>query len=98
MMIRTLDAQNRFSQVSSVAAAERLRALHPGEPLNILALSGGGADGAFGAGAVAGLTRTGSHPDFAVVTGGSVGDLVAPYAFLVTELDADLLDVVAGGL
>jgi hypothetical protein len=66
--IRTLDADNRFSQVSSVAAAERLRALHPEEPLNILALSGGGAYGAFGAGAVAGLTRAGSRPDFAVVT------------------------------
>src|SRR5580704_3775312 len=64
MTIRTLNADGRFSQVSSVTAAERLRALHPGEPLNILALSGGGAYGAFGAGAVAGLTRTGSRPDF----------------------------------
>jgi predicted acylesterase/phospholipase RssA len=98
MTIRTLDAQNRFSQVSSVAAADRLRALHSGEPLNILALSGGGAYGAFGAGAVAGLTRTGSRPDFAVVTGVSVGALVAPYAFLGPAWDADLLDVFAGGL
>jgi predicted acylesterase/phospholipase RssA len=98
MTIRTLDAQNRFSQVSSVAAAEQLRALHPGEPLNILALSGGGAYGAFGAGAVAGLTRTGSRPDFAVVTGVSVGALIAPYAFLGPAWDADLLDAFAGGL
>jgi len=98
MTIRTLDAQNRFSQVSSVAAAERLRALHPGEPLNILALSGGGAYGAFGAGAVAGLTRTGSRPDFAVVTGVSVGALVAPYAFLGPDWDADLLDIFSGGV
>jgi hypothetical protein len=95
--IRTLDADNRFSQVSSVGAAERLRALHPGEPLNILALSGGGAYGAFGAGAVAGLTRTGSRPDFTVVTGVSVGALVAPYAFLGPTWDADLLEVFAGG-
>jgi predicted acylesterase/phospholipase RssA len=97
MTIRTLDADNRFSQVSSIAAAERLRALHPGEPLNILALSGGGAYGAFGAGAVAGLTRTGSRPDFTVVTGVSVGALVAPYAFLGPRWDADLLDVFASG-
>jgi predicted acylesterase/phospholipase RssA len=95
--IRTLDADDRFSQVSSAAAAERLRALHPGEPLNILALSGGGAYGAFGAGAVAGLTRTGSRPDFTVVTGVSVGALVAPYAFLGPTWDADLLEVFAGG-
>jgi predicted acylesterase/phospholipase RssA len=98
MTIRTLDADNQFSQVSSVAAADRLRALHPGEPLNILALSGGGAYGAFGAGAVAGLTRTGTRPDFAVVTGVSVGALVAPYAFLGPTWDADLLEVFAGGL
>jgi predicted acylesterase/phospholipase RssA len=97
MTIRTLDADGRFLQVSSVAAAERLRALHPGEPLNILALSGGGAYGSFGAGAVAGLTRAGSRPDFAVVTGVSVGALVAPYAFLGPSWDADLLEVFASG-
>jgi hypothetical protein len=97
MTIRTLDTDNRFSQVSSVAAAERLRALHPGEPLNILALSGGGAYGAFGAGALAGLTRAGSRPDFTVVTGVSVGALIAPYAFLGPTWDADLLEVFASG-
>jgi predicted acylesterase/phospholipase RssA len=98
MTIRTLDVEKRFAQVSSVAAAERLRALHPGEPLNILALSGGGAYGAFGAGSVAGLTRMGSRTDFAVVTGVSVGALIAPYAFLGPTWDADLLNVFAGGL
>src|SRR3984893_18850322 len=35
MTIRTINADSRFSKVSSVAAAERLRALHPGGPLNI---------------------------------------------------------------
>jgi predicted acylesterase/phospholipase RssA len=98
MTIRTLNVDNRFSQVSSVAAAERLRALHPGEPLNILALSGGGAYGAFGAGSVAGLTRMGSRTDFTVVTGVSVGALIAPYAFLGPDWDAGLLEAFAGGL
>ena len=93
MTIRTLNADGRFSQVSSITVAERLRALHPGEAFNILALSGGGAYGAFGAGAVAGLTRTGSRPDFAVVTGVSAGALIAPYAFLGPTWDAELLDV-----
>jgi hypothetical protein len=82
LTIRTLDTEHRFSQLSSTTVAERLRALHPGETLNILALSGGGGAGAFGAGAVTGLTRSGSRPDFAVVTGVSAGALIAPYAFL----------------
>jgi predicted acylesterase/phospholipase RssA len=97
MTIRTLDADHQFSQVPSITVAGRLRQLHPGEPLNILALSGGGADGAFGAGAVAGLTRTGSRPDFAVVTGVSVGALVAPYAFLGPTWDAGLVEVFTSG-
>jgi predicted acylesterase/phospholipase RssA len=97
MTIRTLDADHQFSQVSSITVAGRLRALHSGERLNILALSGGGADGAFGAGAVVGLTRSGSRPDFAVVTGVSVGALVAPYAFLGPTWDAGLLEVFTTG-
>ena len=66
--------------------------LRAGETLNILALSGGGAGGAFGAGAVAGLTRSGSRPAFDVVTGVSAGALVAPYAFLGPAWDAQLLE------
>jgi predicted acylesterase/phospholipase RssA len=77
MMIRTLDADRQFVQLSSIKSAEQVHALHPGQPVSILALSSGGAAGAFGAGAVAGLTRSGSRPDFAVVTGVSVGALVA---------------------
>jgi predicted acylesterase/phospholipase RssA len=92
MMIRTLGTDHTFSMLSSVAVAERLRALHAEEPLNILALSGGGTGGAFGAGAVAGLTRSGTRPDFAVVTGVSAGALVAPYAFLGPTWDERLLD------
>jgi predicted acylesterase/phospholipase RssA len=97
MTIRTLGADHRFSQLSSATVAARLRALHAGEPLNILALSGGGSAGAFGAGAVAGLTRSGTRPDFAVVTGVSAGALVAPYAFLGPGWDARLLDAFTGG-
>ena len=95
--IRTLGSDQRFSQLSSATVAERLRALHVGEPLNILALSGGGAFGAFGAGAMVGLTRSGSRPEFAVVTGVSAGALVAPYAFLGPTWDARLRDVYTSG-
>jgi len=96
MMIRTLGADHRFSQLSSAIVADRLRAVHAGERLNVLALSGGGSAGAFGAGAVAGLTRSGVRPDFAVVTGVSAGALVAPYAFLGPAWDARLLDAFTG--
>jgi predicted acylesterase/phospholipase RssA len=97
MTIRSLDTDHRFSQLSSTTVAERLRAVFPGESLNILALSSGAAAGAFGAGAVAGLTASGSRPDFAVVTGVSAGALVAPYAFLGATWDARLLDAFTNG-
>lgn len=92
MTIRTLGMNRRYSQLSSPAVAEQLRTMHGQEPLNILALSGGGAAGAFGAGAVAGLTHSGARPEFRVVTGVSVGALIAPYAFLGSTWDARLLD------
>ncbi|HXI78096.1 MAG TPA: patatin-like phospholipase family protein, partial [Steroidobacteraceae bacterium] len=82
MTFRTLGSDQQFSEISSMIAAEQLRAAHAGRPLTILALSGGGAGGAFGAGAVVGLTRAGTRPVFDVVTGVSAGALVAPYAFL----------------
>ena len=96
MAFRTLGSDQHFSEISSVTAAEQLRATRAGRPLSILALSGGGAGGAFGAGAVAGLTRTGMRPEFDVVTGVSAGALVAPYAFLGPSWDAQLLDAFTG--
>jgi hypothetical protein len=47
-----------------------------------LALSGGGANGAFGAGFLYGWTKTGKRPVFKIVTGVSTGALMAPFAFL----------------
>jgi predicted acylesterase/phospholipase RssA len=55
-----------------------------------LAISGGGADGAFGAGLLVGWTQSGNRPDFAVVTGASIGALIGPYAFLGSEFDGEL--------
>jgi predicted acylesterase/phospholipase RssA len=97
LSIRTLGADERFSELPSTAVAERLRALHAGEPFNILALSGGGSAGAFGAGAMAGLIRSGTRPEFAVVTGVSAGAVVAPYAFLGPAWDARLREAFTGG-
>jgi predicted acylesterase/phospholipase RssA len=54
---------------------------------NILALSGGGDNGAFGAGLLVGLSESGKRPSFRVVTGISAGALIAPFAFLGPEYD-----------
>lgn len=53
----------------------------------ILALSGGGADGAFGAGVLNGWTKTGKRPNFDIVTGVSTGALMATMAFLGPQYD-----------
>lgn len=55
-------------------------------------LSGGGADGAFGAGLLNGLSETGRRPDYAVVTGVSTGALIATLAFAGPRYDNDLRD------
>lgn len=59
------------------------------EDLNILALSGGGPDGAFGAGFLCGWT-TAARPQFDMVTGISTGALIAPFAFLGPQYDSML--------
>ena len=56
----------------------------------LLVLSGGGANGAFGAGFLSGWTVEGRRPDFKVVTGISVGALLATPAFLGPEYDDHL--------
>ncbi len=57
-----------------------------------LALSGGGANGAFGAGVLSGWTNTGTRPVFKIVTGVSTGALMAPFAFLGSDYDYALRD------
>ena len=55
-----------------------------------LALSGGGSNGAFGAGFLNGWSATGSRPVFKIVTGVSTGALMAPFAFLGSQYDVAL--------
>jgi predicted acylesterase/phospholipase RssA len=57
---------------------------------HVLVLSGGGMNGAFPAGLLTGWSEAGTRPQFDVVTGISTGALIAPFAFLGTECDADL--------
>ena len=63
---------------------------------DLLAVSGGGADGAFGAGVLTGWTKTGTRPEFKLVTGVSTGALTAPFAFLGPDWDAQLTAVYTG--
>ena len=59
-------------------------------PHHYLSLSGGGADGAYGAGILLGWTARGTRPEFTVVTGTSTGALMAPFAFLGPRHDETL--------
>jgi predicted acylesterase/phospholipase RssA len=61
--------------------------------VNFLALSGGGSDGAFGAGLLGGWTAAGTRPEFELVTGVSTGALTAPFAFLGPKYDEALKQV-----
>ena len=60
---------------------------------NILALSGGGANGAFGAGILCGWSAADTRPAFKIVTGISTGALIAPFAFLGADYDQILKQV-----
>jgi predicted acylesterase/phospholipase RssA len=62
-------------------------------PAYYLAVSGGGDNGAFGAGLMNGWTATGTRPTFKMVTGVSTGALIAPFAFLGPDHDAELREV-----
>ena len=64
--------------------------------VDMLALSGGGAGGAYGAGVLVGLTNAGTRPRFEIVTGVSTGALIAPFAFLGPEWDGTLTEAYRG--
>jgi predicted acylesterase/phospholipase RssA len=66
--------------------------------LSYLALSGGGADGAYGAGVLNGWTAAGTRPKFSAVSGVSTGALIAPFAFLGPAYDATLRDIYTSGI
>ena len=79
-----------------VAAMERqvrargLKSLADMPQLQLLAISGGGENGAFGAGLLCGWSAQGTRPTFDLVTGISTGALTAPFAFLGPDYDPQL--------
>ncbi len=88
------------AEASIEAAADRLsipRSARGARDFDILAISGGAAGGAFGAGVLVGLTRAGRRPSFALVTGVSTGALIAPFAFLGPNWDQRLREAYTGG-
>jgi hypothetical protein len=88
------------AEASLEVAADRLSIPHnvwSAGDFDVLAISGGAAGGAFGAGALVGLTRAGARPTFAIVTGVSTGALIAPFAFLGPDWDDRLREAYTGG-
>lgn len=89
------DESNKAMEASArISARQEIKAnAHPLSQMNALAISGGGADGAFGAGLLCGWSKTGKRPQFHLVSGISTGALIAPFAFLGSNYDAKLTEL-----
>ena len=94
----TIGARNRDALVQE--RADLMRKLHAdairrGEPIvqTALALSGGGPDGAYGAGLLNGWTARGDRPEFTAVTGISTGAILALFAYLGPDYDDELTEI-----
>jgi len=83
-----------FSYTAEGFAAQYPEAI--GKQLNILVLSGGGENGAFGAGVLVGWSEAGTRPEFSIVTGVSAGAIIAPFAFLGSQYDDELKTALLG--
>ena len=86
-----LDQMIAEKQAQVIAAGRQPRGRNAN--VDFLALSGGGSDGAYGAGVLAGWSKTGKRPKFDVVTGVSTGALTAPFAFLGPSHDPKLREI-----
>ena len=83
-----------YAEVTAVPGDNVIRYLERkrGHALNLLSLSGGGQNGAFGAGFLNGWRESGQRPQFDVVGGVSTGALLATHAFLGTPADDAVLE------
>jgi hypothetical protein len=79
--------------IASIEQEKRSGLFREGDTVSVLAISGGGGDGAFGAGLLYGWTKAGNRPQFKMVTGVSTGALTAPFAFLGPGYDEQLKKV-----
>ena len=90
----------RVSADASVATFTEVAAAPQGrrQTFSYLALSGGGGDGAYGAGVLNGWSASGTRPEFSLVSGVSTGALIAPFAFLGPAYDSYLTDIYTSGI
>jgi predicted acylesterase/phospholipase RssA len=95
--VRFLSVDRATVEARSDAALQGLRKASKDGVVRFLALSGGGAAGAFGAGALLGLSHRHERPQYDLVTGVSAGALIAPFAFLGPEWDSQLADSITSG-
>ena len=95
--VRFLSTDRASVEAKSTVALRRLKSSSKDGPLRALVLSGGGAGGAFGAGALVGLSRRQDRPQYDVVTGVSTGALIAPFAFLGSDWDQKLTEAFTSG-
>lgn len=75
------------------SSVEATKASSKPDVANYLSISGGGDNGAFGAGLLTGWTAHGDRPKFDLVTGVSTGALIAPFAYLGPDYDPVLKTV-----
>jgi predicted acylesterase/phospholipase RssA len=90
------ETPEHFIEVIRTLSKEELQQRAPeisGVQHHYLAISGGGQEGAFGAGLLNGWTAEGTRPEFTMVTGISTGALTAPFAFLGPDYDDELTEV-----
>jgi predicted acylesterase/phospholipase RssA len=85
-------SMERFETYNDADFRKHFKGIY-GKPNNYLAISGGGPNGAFGAGLFVGWTESGTRPEFTMVTGISTGALTAPFAFLGSDYDDTLKEV-----
>ena len=89
------DPEDLIKRYTEVLKRTRADEIALGKPLNevALALSGGGPDGAFGAGLLNGWTARGDRPEFSIVTGISTGAIIALFAYLGPDYDDEMHEV-----
>ena len=83
-----------YAEIAAIPGDNVIRYLERkrGHALNLLSLSGGGQNGAFGAGFLIGWRESGRRPQFDIVGGVSTGALLATHAFLGTPADDATLE------
>lgn len=84
---KRLEALARTAIEKERRAAASGAARGPLPTAHLLAISGGGDHGAFGAGLLCGWSARGDRPQFGLVTGISTGALSAPFVFLGPDYD-----------